>query len=363
MSDSLQYFLTRQGRSAVLRGGDVAYHPPPPPRYNSRLNWIVDPAPPPSRDHGDLTPPAPSRDHGAPPSGKENTPPQNAPCKLPRKLRPCRRKERQPGSTANHNSPSWKAGRETQCAPASNHNSPSQEAGRETQPGSTTNHNSPPRENRNQPGTSRSTGSAMRAPVKHPLTFLRPQHPQHPRLTANQNSGRRFNPDHPESGRLFKPARSSIQRDSALRYRRDSFSGSGLSSPDLQRSHRDSFSGSPVGHLSKKVSLTDPKREERIAGGLRPGLIQPHPRAACPDTRLEIDAAPPEAAAVSRAERPPTVLDIPEAGRLETTRCPEPSQRRGSCSPRRHSRKRPRNRSSALYRPKKRPPHPGHWRE
>ena len=175
-----------------------------------------------------------------------------------------------------------------QCASASNHNSPSREAGWETQPGSMTNHNSPPRETGNQPGTSGSTGSVMRAPVKHPLTFLRPQHPQHPRLTANQNSGRQFDPDHSESGRLFKLARSSIQQDSALRSRRDSFSGSGLSSPALQRSHRDSFSGSPVGHLSKNVSLTDPKREERIAGGLRSGLIQPHPRAACPDTRLKL---------------------------------------------------------------------------
>ena len=104
-----------------------------------------------------------------------------------------------------------------------------------------------PRETGNQPGTSGSTGSAMRTPLKHHLTFLRPQHPQHPRLTANQNSGRRFDPDHPESGRLFKPARSSIHQDSALRSHRDSFSGSGLSSPALQRSHRDSFSGSPVG--------------------------------------------------------------------------------------------------------------------
>ena len=285
------------------------------------------------------------------------------PCKLPRKLRPRRRKETQPGSTANHNSPSWKAGRETQCEPAANHNSPSQEAGRETQPGSTTNHNSPPREAGNQPGTSGSTGSAMCAPVKHPLTFLRPQHPQHPRLTANHNSGRRFDPDHSESGRLFKPARSSIQQDSALRPRWDSFSGSSLSSPALQRSHRESFSGSPAGHLNKSVSLTDPTREERIAGGLRPGPVQPHLHADCLDTRLEIDAAPPEAAAVSRAERPPTVLDIPETGRLETTRCPGPSHRRESCSPRSHSHKRPRNRSSVLYRPKKRPPHPGHWCE
>ena len=140
-------------------------------------------------------------------------------------------------------------------------------------------------------------------------------------------------------------------------------------SPDLASPHllfsdlieTPSLDRSP-GQLNKKL-LTDPKREERIAGGLRPGLVLPHLRAACPDTRLELDAAPTEAAAISRAERPPTVLDIPETGRLETTRCPEPSHRRGLHSPRRHSCKRPRNRSSELYRPKKRPPHPGHWCE
>ena len=218
----------------------VAYTP-----YNSRLNWIIDPPPPPSKDHGDLTSPAPSRDHGIPPSSKENTPPQDATRKLLRMLQLRRRKERQPRSTTNCISPSWKAGKETQCARAFNHNSPPQEAGRETQPWSMTNHNSLPRETGNRPGTSGSTGSAIRAPVKHPLTFFRPQHPQRPWLTANQNSERRFDPDHSESGRQFKPARSSIQQDSALRSRRDSFSRSGLSSPALQRSHRDSFSGSP----------------------------------------------------------------------------------------------------------------------
>ena len=193
-SNSLQYFLTRQGRRVVLRGGDVAY-----PSYNSHINWIPDPAPPPSRDHGDLTSPSSSRDHGIQTNGKENMPPQGTPRKFPRKLQPQRRKAKQSGPTANHNSPSREAG--------------------------------------NQPGTSGSTGSAMRAPLKHPLTFLRPQHPQHPRLTANHNSECRFDPDHSESGRLFKPARSSIQQVSALRSRRDSFSGSGLSSPALQRSH------------------------------------------------------------------------------------------------------------------------------
>ena len=237
------------------------------------------------------------------PLPQEITATQGTPRKLPRKLRPRRRKEEQSGPTASHKSPSREAGKKKQSGPTANHNSPSREAG-------------------NQSGTSGSTGSAMCTPVKHPLTFLRPQHPQHPRLAANHNSERRFDPDHPESGHLFKPAGSSIQQDSALRSRRDFFSGSGLSSPALQRSYRDSFSGSPSG-LTRNISLTDSIREARIAGGLRPGPVQLHPCAACPDTRLDIDAAPPEAAAVSRAEWPPTILDIPESGRLETTRCPE----------------------------------------
>ena len=92
----------------------------------------------------------------------------------------------------------------------------------------------------------------------------------------------------------------SIQQDSAHRLRRDSFSASGLSSLALQRSHRGSFSGSPPGQLNKETSLTGPHREARIAGGSRPGIVYPLPRAACPDTRLEVDAAPPEAAAFSR---------------------------------------------------------------
>ena len=202
----------------------------------------------------------------------------------------------------------------------------------------------------------------MSTPVEHPRTFLRPQHPQHPRLLANQNSGRRSDPDHPEFRGVYKPAQPSIQQDYHTSIHRDSFSGSGLSSPALQRSHRDSFSESPSGQLNKK-SVTDSKREVRIARGQRPGIVYPLPLAARPDTRLEIDAALPEAAALHRAERPPTVLEIPETGRLEETLCPESSQRRGPCSPRHHTRKRPRNHSSGVYRPKKRSPHRCRWCE
>ena len=167
------------------------------------------------------------------------------------------------------------------------------------------------------------SGSSRSTPVEHPRTFLRPQHPQHHRFWTNQNSERRFDPDHPEFWGVYKSTQPSIQQDSAHRLRRDSFSGSGLSSPALQRSHRDSFSESPLGQLNKETSLTGSYREARIAGSSRPGIVYPLPCAARPDTQLEVDAAPPKAAALNCAERPTTGLDIPETGRLETPHCPE----------------------------------------
>ena len=67
-SNSLQYYLTRQGRRVVLRGGDVTRPP-----LESHLNWVPDPVPPPARRPDDLAAPSPS----------ENTPPQDASSKLP----------------------------------------------------------------------------------------------------------------------------------------------------------------------------------------------------------------------------------------------------------------------------------------
>ena len=43
-SSGLHYYLARQGRRVVLRGGDVTQ-----PLYESRMNWVHDPAPPASR--------------------------------------------------------------------------------------------------------------------------------------------------------------------------------------------------------------------------------------------------------------------------------------------------------------------------
>ena len=307
------------------------------PLLENYLNWVADPMPPLTRRLADLTSPASS----------DNTPHSDSLHKLPRRLRPRRRRGKQSASSANENSASDVADPATSLGPSANENSASSTV---TRPRSTANRNLPfpgP-----QPGTSQSPRSAS---MKHPQTFQPSQHPQNPRSTTNGNAEPRPRLDHPEIRGVYKPAQHSIRQDTLTSIHRDSFSGSGLSSPALQRPHRDSFSESPSGQLNKK-SVTD-SREVRIARGQRPGIVYPLQRAARPDAAL------PEAAALHRVERPPTVVDIPEPGQLEETRCPGPSQPRGSRSPRLQSRKRPRNRSSGVFRPKKRSPHHGHWCE
>ena len=46
-SDGIHYYLARQGRRVVLRGGDVTH-----PLYESRMHWIPAPTPPPPRRTG-----------------------------------------------------------------------------------------------------------------------------------------------------------------------------------------------------------------------------------------------------------------------------------------------------------------------
>ena len=171
------------------------------PPWERYLNWVPDHGPPPTRYHGDLTSPAPSED-------QENTPPQDASRKLPRRLRPRRRKEKQPGSSTNGNPASRVAGSVTQLGSPVNRNSALSGSSTATRPRSVANENSPLPGNR--PGASRSSRST---PVEHPWTFLHPQYPQHPRLSTNHNSERRFDPNHPEFRGVYKPAQPSIQQD------------------------------------------------------------------------------------------------------------------------------------------------------
>ena len=159
-----------------------------------------------------------------------------------------------------------------------------------------------------------------------------PQHPQPPRSAANHNSARPNLLDQAELGRLYKPACSSLSKESTTRSRRDYFSGSNLSLNCSQRSPRDYFSGSPCWAVNKNWLLTDPLREASSVASIAvressdPAQTPPH--AALPDVALDVGAEPPEAAATSRilrAECAPVVLEIPSSSPepSELCRCPD----------------------------------------
>ena len=262
--------------------------------------------------------------------------PSKAPSQPPRRLG-SRRRRRKAARSANRNSASRQADLATPPTRPANENPARWASSRATRPRSAAN---------DLPGIEST-------PVKHPCSFTSSPLSQPPIPATNQNSGRSSRQDHSEIWGLYKPAQTDPRQDlTATRYR-ENISGSGLSSPALQQPPTKPFSGSPA-----RQSMTDPYREAREAEGERPGIIYPLlPRATRPYTWLQIDAALPEAAALDRRTRPPTVLDIAEP------RLTEEFQPQGLRLHRRQSRKRRRNRSTGLNRPSKCSPPRGHWCE
>ena len=149
--------------------------------------------------------------------------------------------------------------------------------------------------------------------MKHLQPLQLPQHPQPPRPAANHNSARPDLLDQAELGRLYKPTRPSIIKDTTTRSRRDNFSGSNLSFNCSQRSHRDYFSGSPCQSLNKNWHMTDPLREASSASVITvresPDPAQTPPHAALPDVSLDVGAVN----ARSRCNRPHSTCGPPSS--------------------------------------------------
>ena len=143
------------------------------------------------------------------------------------------------------------------------------------------------------------------------------------------------------------------RQDSTATLTRDNISGFGLSSPSLLQPCTKPFSGLPSRHL-----MTSPKREAGDAARERSGIVYPLlPRVARPDTRVVIEAALPEAAALDCRAWLPTVLEIAETNLPQSV---SPSRQRPT---RRQSRKRRRNRLTGVFRPPKRSSPQGRWCE
>ena len=249
----------------------------------------------------------------------------------PRRQKSRRRRRRKAACAANKNSASRQADLATPAARSANRNSAHWRA---TQPRSAAN---------DRPEM-RSTS------VEHPHSFSSSPLTQLPIPMANRNSGSASRQDHSEILELYEPAQTHPRQDLTATHSRDNISGFGLSSPALQQPSTKPFSGLPARRM------TNPHREAGEAD--RERIVYPLlPSAARPDTRPLIDAALPEAAALDRRSRPPTVLDIGE------TSLQENHQPQGPRLARRQTRKRRCHRSTVVYRPSKRSPPRGHWCE
>ena len=177
--------------------------------------------------------------------------------------------------------------------------------------------------------------------------------PQPPISTANRNSAFAFGQERRGNPGVYKPAFPDPIQDLTARPFRVNNSGSSLSSPPHLQPYTKPFSGRPA-----RPRMTCPTQEAGEAVSKRSGIVYPLlPSAQRPDTRVAIDAALPEAAALGRQDLPPTVVEIGTTSQPK----PEPSTRR--CASRKPSRKRRRNRSAGVFRPPKRSPPHGHWCE
>ena len=316
-SNGIQYYLARQGRRVVLRGGNVTQ-----PFHESRLCWIPDPTPsPPRRAEQEF--PVPSSDSVAPiPSDSVRSYKNNVSVRktsdtqvsaiatrgssgapltpsLPKKCR--RRRRKQARRAANQNRAPNSAAPVTPDERWANRNTGSSGATQSQL------EDSDP--------TSMMRTAVYPDPSIHSQTFAQP-----PISAANENSPFHLGLESGEFPGLYKPAVPDQRQDSTARPLRVNNSGSGISSPPYLQPYTKPFSGRPA-----RSQITCPKREAGRALRPRSGIVYPLlPRAQRPDTNVAIDAALPEAAAVGRQDLPPTIVEIWTTSQPQT----EPSSRR-----------------------------------
>ena len=144
---------------------------------------------------------------------------------------------------------------------------------------------------------------------------------------TNENSPFQIGLESSRNPGLYKPTIPDTQQDTQTGTLRVKNSGSGTSSPP---------------YLLPRAGTS--------------GIVYPlMPSSHRPDTSVTVDAALPEPAAFQRQIQPPTVVEIGSSVPRQTS--PTPRRR----APRKPSRKRRRNRSTAVFRPAKRSPPRGHW--
>ena len=360
-ANGLHYYLARQGRRVVLRGGDVTS-----PLHDSRLHWVHDPQPhqtpsvPPSHSPSStVNPPVPRINDSVPRITKT----------VPRNIYPPPRKE----STAIPIAPSsdvrvrapltridssvWQNSSQEICPPVPRNNVTDSATATAPPPPKRKRNRVQRRErrarereerarideafNHDARWTAQSSGAPSSTTVPDPLTTIGLPHSEP--ISAMRPAV------YPPVTQQGRPA---ANHNSSLHFRQELGESVGLRSglykaPDPDSQHH--FRNSTWACSSEDDPPSPTRTSWACSSGARPrtGIIYPlQPRQRRPDTHITVEAASlPEPAALHREELLPS-REVP----TDLTR---PAQRPG--------RKRRRKRSSALYRPAKRSPPRGRW--
>ena len=336
-SNGLHYFLAPQGRRVVLRGGNITV-----PYYDSRLNWVHDPAPPPSRrlEQTDTVPRSESS------GNSRNSVPRNI-------LDPIPSASRGSNSRASHGN-----------IPSASHNSSAPRPDNSVCSHSQRVHKR--KNNENKMSAIATRGPLAVPPSPAPPKKCRIRRRRQAQRTANRNAGiipaapltqdecwanqsaaghAGATPTQPEDIDPTSTMRTAVYPPSRI----VGNSGTNENSP-----FQIGLESSRIPGLYKQA-VPDPQQDTQ-AGTLRvknsgsgtssppyllprAGIVYPLlPRAHRPDTSVTVDAALPEPAAFQRQTQPPTVVDIGSPVLRQTS--PTPRRR----APRKPSRKRQRNR-------------------
>ena len=362
--NGLHYFLARQGRRVVLRGGNITV-----PYYDSRLNWVHDPAPPPSRRLEQTDTVSRSESSG----NSHNSVPRNILDHIPSASRGnISSASRGNNSSASPDNVSSASRDNNSSAPRPNNSvySHSQRVPKrkdsENKMSATATRSplavplspAPPKKCRirkrreAQRAANRNAGIIPAAPLTQDERWTNQSAAGHAGATQPQPEG--SDPTSTRRTAVYPPSRivgnSWTNENSPFQIGLESSRNPGLYKPAVPGHQQDTQAGTLRVKNSGSGTSSPPYLLPRA------GIVYPLlPRAHRPDTSVTVDAALPEPAAFQRQNQPPTVVDIGSSVLRQTS--PTPRRR----APRKPSRKRRRNSSTAVFRPAKRSAPRGHW--
>ena len=310
--DGQHYYLARQGRRVVLRGGDVKA-----PLANSRVNWIHDPHP--------NQPP-----RVTPRQAVTNTVPRNNNHTVPRNTNNLQQKE---GTTQVHN----KA------------NSSSLPPKRKRDRKHRRERRARERENRNESFIHDARWVNQRSLV--PASSSVP-------VRVTQSVPQAIDPISSMRTAVYPPLESvgnpTANENSPFQIGLESSRNLGLYKPTAPDPNQDTWAYSSAANSSETgpPSPTRTSAANSSESRTRTGIIYPlQPRSRRPDVCIDVEASLPEPAALLR----------PDLRQPESPTQPQEAPANLPRTYRRLSRKRRRNRSTAVFRPAKRSPPRGHW--